>query len=91
MFTAAALFLLMAVNYGLNTVSFRMVARGSYLGVGLADAAIAAFGFLMIAEVAHSQTWLAFAGYVGGGVCGSLLGLWLTRRSGDDHQGRSTR
>jgi len=77
---AALLFLMMALNYGLNTISFRMIARGSYWGTALTDACIAAFGFWMIQEVSHAQTWLAFGGYVSGGVVGSLSGLWLTRK-----------
>jgi len=79
---AGLLFAMMALNYGLNTVSFRMIARGSYIGTATADALIAAFGFWMIQEVSHAQTWLAFGGYVSGGVCGSLAGLWLTRKKG---------
>jgi len=77
---AALLFLMMCLNYGLNTISFRMIARGSYIGTGLTDAFIAAFGFWMIQEVSHTRTWLAFGGYVCGGVAGSLIGLWLTRK-----------
>lgn len=77
---ALALFVMMWLNYGLNTISFRMIARGHYLGTGVTDACIAALGFWMIQEVAHTQTWLAFAGYVLGGVTGSLSGLWLTRK-----------
>jgi hypothetical protein len=80
MTVACLLFALMCLNYGLNTISFRMIARGSYVGTATADALIAALGFWMIQEVAHSQTWLAFAGYVLGGVSGSLLGLWITRK-----------
>lgn len=82
--TAALLFVLMALNYGLNAISFRMIARGSYVGTGVTDAFIAAFGFWMIGEISHAQTATAFVGYVSGGVCGSLLGLWLTRKSSDD-------
>jgi hypothetical protein len=78
---AALLFVLMFLNYGLNAISFRMIARGSYVGTAVADAFIAAFGFSMIQEVAHAQTVMAFGGYVAGGVCGSLAGLWLTRKS----------
>ena len=77
---AALLFAMMCLNYCLNTISFRMIARGSYLGTGATDAVIAAFGFWMIQEVSHTQTWLAFAGYVLGGTTGSILGLWLTRK-----------
>jgi hypothetical protein len=78
---AALLFALMCLNYGLNTISFRMIARGSYLGTALADACIAGFGFWMIQEVSHAQTAMAFGGYVCGGVTGSLIGLWLTRKT----------
>lgn len=78
---AALLFVLMCLNYALNTISFRMIARGSYLGTAVADALIAAFGFWMINEVAHAQTMVAFGGYVSGGVAGSMIGLWLTRKS----------
>ena len=75
------MFVLMALNYGLNTVSFRMVARGSYLGLALTDSLIAAFGFFMIDQIAHAQTVPMFVGYVSGGILGSQIGLWLTRRN----------
>ncbi len=78
---AALLFVLMFANYGLNAASFRYVARGNYLGVASTDAVIALFGFYMIQEVAHTQTWIACLGYVSGGVLGSLAGMWLTRKA----------
>lgn len=80
MMVGLALFGMMCLNYGLNTISFRMIAKGSYLGAATTDALIAAFGFWMIQEVAHTQTWGAFVGYVCGGVTGTLIGLWLTKR-----------
>lgn len=70
---------LMFLNYGLNVINFRMVARGSYLGTAWSDAAIALLGFSLIQHVATANTTEAMAGYVIGGVCGSMLGLWLTR------------
>lgn len=80
MAVALTLFMMMWVNYCLNTVSIRMVARSSYVGVALTDGLIASFGFWMIQEIVHAQTWQAFVGYVSGGVIGSLTGLWITRR-----------
>jgi hypothetical protein len=77
---ALLLFVLMFLNYGLNAASIRLLARNSYVGVAGIDALIAGCGFFMIGEVAHSQTWLAFLGYVVGGVTGSMLGMWLTRK-----------
>ncbi len=79
MWVAGLLFALMFLNYGLNAISIRLLTKGNYLGVGVTDAFIAGFGFWMINEVAHTPTVAAFAGYVLGGVSGSLTGLWLTR------------
>jgi hypothetical protein len=72
-------FALMFLNYGLLCINYRMVARGSYLGTAWSDAAVAALGFTLIRHVAEADSILAQAGYVCGGVCGSMLGLWLTR------------
>jgi hypothetical protein len=69
---------LMFLNYGLNCINFRMVARGSYLGTAWSDALIAVLGFTLIRWVAETDALLAQLGYVCGGVCGSMLGLYLT-------------
>lgn len=78
--TFALFFALMFLNYGLNAINFRMVARCSYKGTALSDAAIAILGFSLIRHVAETNALVAQAGYVCGGVCGSMLGLWLTRK-----------
>ena len=70
---------LMFLNYGLNCINFRMVARGSYWGTAWSDAAIAVLGFTLIRRVAETDALVAQLGYVSGGVCGSMLGLYLTR------------
>lgn len=80
MTTFLLFFALMFVNYALNAISFRMIARGSYWGTAWSDAAIAILGFSMIQHVAKADSLAAQAGYVSGGVFGSLLGLWLTRK-----------
>ena len=72
-------FALMLLNYGLLTVNYRMIARGHYLGTACSDAAIALLGFTIIRHVAQTDVLVAQVGYVCGGVCGSLLGLYLTR------------
>lgn len=73
------LFTLQFSNYCLIAASFRFLAAGSYLGVGVTDGLIAGFGFALTRYVVAAETRWERAGYVIGGICGSLLGLWLTR------------
>lgn len=73
------LFLLLAANYGLNVISFRMVARGSYVGTAFADTLLATWGFAMVQRIGRADTKLEKFGYVLGGVLGSLLALRLTK------------
>ena len=80
MTTFGLFFGLMFLNYGLVCINTRMIARGSYVGPAWSDAAIAMLGFTLIRQVADTNALVAQAGYVCGGVCGSLLGLWLTRK-----------
>lgn len=77
--SAGILCLLMCLNYGLNAISIRLLARGSYLGVGATDAAIALVGFVMVKQVVAADTWLDKAGYTIGGIIGSMIGMWVTR------------
>jgi len=86
--TFALFFVLMFLNYGLAAINFRMVARGSYLGTAWSDASIALLGFTLIQHVAKADTIESQAGYVIGGVCGSMLGLWLTRHKGETNETR---
>lgn len=71
----------MFLNYVLAVINTRMIARGSYFGTAWSDAAIAIFAFTLIRNVASTDAVIAQAGYVLGGVCGSMLGLYLTRKS----------
>lgn len=68
----------MFLNYGLIAISVRMLARGSYIGVGITDALIAWFGFTMLQNVTKADSRLEKVGYALGGCAGSLLGLWVT-------------
>ena len=76
---AARLGALMFVNYALNAASFRLIARGNYLGVGITDGLIAWWGFTMVQHIAKAETRTEQAAYTAGGIAGSLLGMWLTR------------
>jgi hypothetical protein len=75
---SAWLLVLMFLNYGLNAVSIRLLAKANYLGVAATDAAIAWYGFTMMKNVQQANTRLEKVGYTIGGVLGSLLGLWVT-------------
>lgn len=77
--SAGTLGALMFVNYLLNCVSFRYVAKGSYVGVGFADAALAWWGFAMVQRIGKADTTFEKVGYTVGGILGSLLGLFLTK------------
>lgn len=77
--SAAILAGLMCLNYGLNAISFRMLARGSYLGVAGTDALIAWWGFSMVKRIGDAQTRVEKVGYTVGGIVGSLIGLWVTK------------
>jgi hypothetical protein len=79
MATFGLFFALMFVTYALVSINTRMTARGSYLGTAWSDALIAVLGFTLIRRVAEAVALVAQVGYVCGGVCGSMLGLWLTR------------
>jgi hypothetical protein len=76
--SAGRLCLLMFINYGLNAVSFRLLAMGSYFGVGTTDALIAWYGFTMVKKIGEADTRFEKIGYTVGGIGGSLLGLYLT-------------
>lgn len=76
---ALVLTALMTANYGLIAVSFRMLAKGSYLGVGLSDGLIAWWGFTTTKRIQTAETRLEKVGYAVGGVVGSLIGLRLTQ------------
>lgn len=67
---------LMFINYGLNAVSFRATAKGSYIGLALTDAMIAWWGFAMLQRVAAAETRVEKIGYTLGGMLGSMFGLW---------------
>ena len=76
---AGMLFLLMVAYYGMVTISFRMVARGSYLGVATSDTFIAWWGFVMVKRIIVAESRGEKAAYVAGGVLGSQIALWVTR------------
>lgn len=75
---AAVLGLLMFFNYFGNSVSFRMIGAGSYIGVAITDALIAWYGFKMLRNVVAAESLTEQIGYTLGGMLGSIAGLWLS-------------
>jgi hypothetical protein len=75
---AFRLFALIFINYGLNAISFRMLAKVNYLGVAGADAMLAWWGFTMVQRIGVAETRREQVFYTLGGICGSMFGLWLT-------------
>lgn len=76
---AGRLFGLMLINYLLNAVSFRFLARGNYVGIAGADFMLAYWGFTMTRLVVKADTRLEQFAYATGGVVGSLAGMYITR------------
>lgn len=64
-------------NYFLIAVSFRMLAKASYVGVGITDALVAWWGFSMTQRIGQARTRFEQVIYTIGGIAGSLTGLWL--------------
>lgn len=67
------------VIYGLTCWNIRAVAQGKYVNIALSDLFIAAATFTVIKKVSEAKSELARAGYVAGGVAGSVCSVWLTR------------
>jgi hypothetical protein len=76
----ATFFAIQFVNYLVVTVNMRAVSAGKYRWTAITDGAIAGVGFLAIKEVATAHSSLAWAGYVFGGIIGSQVGIWLSKR-----------
>lgn len=73
-------FVIQFVQYLLITVNMRAVAAGKYAWTGISDFAIAGLGYFLIQRVAISHSYGAWAGYALGGVFGSQVGIWLSKR-----------
>ncbi len=73
-------FFIQALLYGLLCWNYRAVAKGHYKHIAMSDLAIAALNFLVIKRVSESDSYVAMAGYILGGVTGSLVSVWLTER-----------
>lgn len=73
------LFALQFVSYFAATWNFRVIAQAHYVSIAVSDAGLAAIQFTLIQRVAKTDNNLARAGYVLGGVSGSLLATFLTQ------------
>jgi hypothetical protein len=73
-------FAIQFVQYLLVTINMRAVAAGKYVWTAVTDATFAGFGFLLIQKVAETHSHGAWAGYVAGGIVGSQVGIWVSKR-----------
>lgn len=73
------LFALQFVYYFAATWNFRVIAQAHYVSIAISDAGLAAVQFTLIQRIAKAESNLARAGYVLGGVTGSLLATFLTK------------
>jgi hypothetical protein len=71
------------LSYFLVVANTRAYTQGIYVWTGVTDGLFAAQNFVMlrvIANDAKATGWWAGAGYTTGGVAGSLLSIYITRR-----------
>lgn len=69
-----------ALNYAVVTWNYRAVAQARYRHLFASDLVCAGIGFLLIKQVARTDSAAALAGYVLGGACGSVTATWVTKR-----------
>lgn len=74
--------LLECVTFFLATLNFRACAKNRMFLTLVTDMLIAASGFVLVRMVATATRPAQMAGYVVGAGCGSLSGMWITRRWG---------
>lgn len=80
MTTFAYFFAVQFVAYGLLCWSYRAIAQANYWHIAMADTMYAALAFTIIKDVAKAESRAAMAGYVMGGLAGSLFSVWLTTK-----------
>lgn len=71
-----------AVSFFLVVANNRAVAQGNYWWTALTDTlfSLQAFAvFKLAVDDANGRTWAAGLGGTVGGVCGSLLSIWITK------------
>ena len=73
-------FAMQFIQYLIVTVNMRAVAAGKYAWTAISDMIFATVGFLVIQRVAEAHSKVAWSGYVVGGVVGSQVGIWLSKR-----------
>jgi hypothetical protein len=64
--------------YLLITLNYRAIAHGSYAWTATTEVLFTGFNFGLIRRIAKSETKTAWAGYVLGGVTGSMLGIFTS-------------
>lgn len=73
-------FLIQFLNYGILCWNYRAIAGVHYAHIAASDLCAAAVSFVIIKYVALTDSKYAPAGYIAGGVAGSLVSVWLTTK-----------
>ncbi len=70
---------LQGMNFILLVVNIRAVAHSQYLWAVLTDGLICAVSWTLLQHRLACDSMVAKAGFILGGMIGSLVGMWLTR------------
>lgn len=68
------------ISYFILVGNIRAVAKLHYGFAALTEVAHLGMLWFILKRIVESDSWFAFAGYVVGGTCGTLLSMYLTRR-----------
>jgi hypothetical protein len=78
----ALFFVIQMSSYFLVTINQRGVVTYDYTSVIITDVMIASLGYFVIKKIASSTDAIhQWAGYVSGGVTGSVIALWLSQHN----------
>jgi hypothetical protein len=78
----ALFFAIQMTSYFLVTINQRGVVTYDYSAVIITDIMIASLGYFVIKKIASSTDAVhQWAGYVAGGVTGSVIALWLSQNN----------
>jgi len=75
------MFIVQVINWSLLCINIRAVAHANYLQIALTDFTIASINFFVIKKIAkeENETRAQWLGYSIGGVCGSILGTFISQ------------
>lgn len=78
--TFVLFFSIQFLSYGIVTWNFRAIAQARYLHLFVSDLGCAYLGYTLLKKIQSTESWVAKAGYVLGGACGSVLSTFITKQ-----------